>query len=155
MMLPEPPRGMVEARVDDKGRLKIPVLVQEYLRKFGDSRFFITSLDGETGRLYPLSVWKSNENFLQKPGPHSKAAKQTLLLANFFGQEGDVDNQGRMLVPTNLRRKLGVEGGQVWLLCSRGQVTVFSGQKLEPAIEAALIGAPQAVEQLEASEEFL
>jgi MraZ protein len=145
---------MAEARVDEKGRLKVPVQVQDYLRKFGDTRFFVTSLDGQTARLYPLSVWKSNEIFLQTPGPQAKAGKSTLLLANYFGHEAEIDAQGRLLLPSNLRRKLQMERVDVNLLCAKGQVTVYSSEKLEPAIEAALEAAAGAVDELESMRGF-
>ena len=59
----EPPRGMYAARVDDKGRVKMPVDFQRYFEELAEGKFFITSLDRRIGQVYPLSVWRQNEEF--------------------------------------------------------------------------------------------
>ena len=41
----EPPNGMYPARVDDKGRLKLPVGFQEYISGLPEKKLFVTSLD--------------------------------------------------------------------------------------------------------------
>src|SRR5260221_14649791 len=50
-------RGNHPARVDDKGRLKIPngfrVLVEQ---QYG-AELFVTSVSGEDVRIYPMAVW--------------------------------------------------------------------------------------------------
>ena len=61
----EPPRGFFSAHVDDKGRLKLPVDVQQYLGAIGDDKLFVTSVDDRIARIYPISVWKGNEKVLE------------------------------------------------------------------------------------------
>ena len=52
----EPPRGFFSAHVDDKGRLKLPVDLQQYLTAIGDEKLFVTSVDDRIARIYPISV---------------------------------------------------------------------------------------------------
>ena len=108
---------MTELRVDEKGRLKLPPVVQQYIRSFGDAKVFVTSMDGAQARIYPISVWVRNEKLLQKPGPNAKLSNKLQLLAMIFGQEGEMDSHGRVLLPTNLRRELELEGEPVWITC--------------------------------------
>ena len=39
----EPPRGIYPARLDDKGRLKLPVQFQQYLAAFPEKKLFVAS----------------------------------------------------------------------------------------------------------------
>ena len=56
-------RGNCQARVDEKGRLKIPVNFLEPLKEYGN-QFYITSTTGETARIYPMKVWGEIEDRL-------------------------------------------------------------------------------------------
>ena len=58
-------RGNCQAKVDEKGRLKIPAVFLEGLRQYG-SQFYITSITGETATIYPLQVWMAIEEKLAK-----------------------------------------------------------------------------------------
>ena len=64
----EPPHSIAQARVDEKGRLKLPSEFLEYLKKLGVDKVFITTLDRQLARIYPISVWKANENLFAERG---------------------------------------------------------------------------------------
>ena len=49
--------GHAPARVDDKGRLKIPADFRKLIEDKYGSDCFITSIDGERASVYPLPVW--------------------------------------------------------------------------------------------------
>ncbi len=49
-------RGNIPAKVDEKGRLKIPAAFLEELKEHGD-RFYVTSEDGVRARIYPMKAW--------------------------------------------------------------------------------------------------
>ena len=51
--------------MDEKGRLKIPAVFLEDLRKYGN-QFYITSTTGESARIYPMQVWIAIEEKLAK-----------------------------------------------------------------------------------------
>jgi MraZ protein len=95
-------RGNSPAKVDEKGRLKIPSVFLSELKEYGN-QFYITSTTGETARIYPMKVWSEIEDKLaQLPSTH--VAKQKFLLrTSYFGQKAELDGQGRVLLPAVLR----------------------------------------------------
>lgn len=95
-------RGNCLAKVDEKGRLKIPSVFLDELKEYGN-QFYITSTTGETARIYPMKVWSEIEDKLaQLPSTH--VAKQKFLLrTSYFGQQAELDGQGRVLLPAVLR----------------------------------------------------
>jgi MraZ protein len=95
-------RGNCPAKVDEKGRLKIPSVFLDELKEYGN-QFYITSTTGETARIYPMKVWSEIEDRLaQLPSTH--VAKQKFLLrTSYFGQQAELDGQGRVLLPAVLR----------------------------------------------------
>jgi len=109
-------RGNCRAKVDEKGRLKIPAVFLEGLRQFGD-QFYITSMTGETARIYPMQVWLAIEEKLAKVSSQNRAKRKFLMRASYFGQMVEMDGQGRVLLPPVLR-----EAAQ-----TIGEVDVFGG----------------------------
>ena len=71
-IMAEPPHSIAQARVDDKGRLKLPAEFLEYLKKLGVNMVFVTTLDKKTARIYPISLWKSNLLFLENSGENAE-----------------------------------------------------------------------------------
>ena len=134
----EPPRGFFSAHVDDKGRLKLPVGVQSFLAGFGDETFFVTSVDGRIARIYPISIWKQNEialEVLARENPD--AADAILFLSSDYGAEAKIDPQGRIMLPTDLRRGLSLESQEVRLNCTLGVINVYSSAEYESRKRAA------------------
>lgn len=145
----EPPRGTHQARVDEKGRLKLPAVFLEYLKGLGESRVFITSLDTVTARLYPISLWKQNEILLEGADEDSEASEDIALIANLYGDESEVDAQGRVLVPTTLRRHLAIENQTVWLDSHKGRINICSDAVFEDRKRRAMQNAVDKLKQLE------
>lgn len=128
----EPPRGFFSGRVDEKGRLKLPVDMQQYLASFGDERYFVTSTDGRIARIYPISVWKENEKVLSELAKvDSDAADAIMFMANDLGSDAKIDAQGRMTLSTDLRRALNLEDQDVRLDCFQSAINVYSNAEYE------------------------
>jgi MraZ protein len=114
-------RGTYAAKIDDKGRLKIPNAFRALLEERHGSDVFVTSLSGESVRLYPLPVWLALEEKLsQMPSSHPSRLK-FLDRVNYYGQVAQIDSQGRLLIHPRLRDSAGMAGevdvlGQVDLL---------------------------------------
>jgi MraZ protein len=102
-------RGSYPAKVDEKGRLKIPASFLEELREFGD-QFYITSPTGETARIYPMRVWNEIEDKLAKLPSTHKSKRKFLMRTSYFGQVVELDGQGRVLMPSVLREKAQTKG---------------------------------------------
>jgi|ERR1700680_1602287 MraZ protein len=96
-------RGNAPARIDDKGRLKVPNAFRSLLEAKYGRELFLTSLSGEFLRIYPMPVWLELEEKLgQMPSTHpSKLRFQDRV--NYFGQTADLDTQGRVIIPVRLR----------------------------------------------------
>jgi MraZ protein len=125
------PLGIYPARVDEKGRLKLPTDFQQYLHAVfagegSERRVFITSLDLRTVRIYPLSLWKFNENLLEQDTDDPDAASDVAFLAKDLGGSSEVDAQGRVLVPAELRQLLKLESQPVYLDCYKGRISVLT-----------------------------
>lgn len=103
-------RGNAPARIDDKGRLKIPTGFRGSLEALHGRDVFVTSLTGESVRIYPLPVWIEIEKKLaQIPSTHPSRLR-FLSRVNYYGQTAEVDNQGRVLIHQRLRDSAGMAG---------------------------------------------
>ena len=96
-------RGHEQARIDDKGRLKIPNVFRSLLEGKYGRELFLTSLTGESVLLYPMPVWIEKEEKLGRMPAGHPARLRFLDRVNFFGQVAEIDTQGRVLVPVRLR----------------------------------------------------
>ena len=104
-------RGSYSARIDAKGRLKIPnafrALVEE---QHAASGLYVTSLSGDSVRIYPMAVWLGVEQRIAAmPSTHPSRAK-FLDRVNYFGQAAEIDTQGRVLIHQRLRESAGMAG---------------------------------------------
>ncbi|MGH9432282.1 MAG: division/cell wall cluster transcriptional repressor MraZ [Terriglobia bacterium] len=103
-------RGRHTATVDIKGRLKIPTEFKALLdEKYGPD-FYITSLDGKHARVYPFPEWRKIEDKLFALPSMNGAKKKFLDRANYWGQMGRSDGQGRILIPSQLRESADLRG---------------------------------------------
>jgi MraZ protein len=64
---------------------------------------FVTSLSGESVRIYPMPVWMEIEQKLgAMPTTHPSKAR-FLERVSYYGQVSEIDAQGRVLLPVRLR----------------------------------------------------
>jgi len=147
--LVEAPRGFVSARVDEKGRLKLPSAIVQYLEGLGDRKVFVTTLDAATARIYPISAWQQTEAVLQEAGEDAEFREDVAFIAYHFGADGEVDAQGRVLVPTELRRALKLENEQVYLRCFKQRIDVLGREVYEQRLSKAMQGLPDKLHGLE------
>jgi MraZ protein len=102
-------RGSHIARVDEKGRLKIPAEFKRLLDEKYGAGFFITSFDGERAEIFPMQEWEKIETEMAAR-PSSPQKSKFLEVTNYYGQVVEMDGQGRLLLPQNLRDKAGLAG---------------------------------------------
>ncbi len=134
----EAPRGFMSARVDEKGRLKLPAPLVQYLEGFGERKVFITSLNGSTARIYPMPVWRQTEAALEEFGEDTAEREDIAMVADHFGADDEVDGQGRVLIPTLLRRELKLENEQVFLRCFKQRIDVIGREAYEERLAKAM-----------------
>ena len=96
-------RGSAPARIDDKGRLKVPTIFRGVIQDQHGPDVFVTSLTGECVRIYPLPVWMEIERKLSLMPPNHPSRLKFLDRVNYFGQAIELDPQGRVSIPGHLR----------------------------------------------------
>src|SRR5881628_1224827 len=106
-------RGSSHAKVDDKGRLKIPALFKGYIEETYGREFFVTSYNAEFVRLYPMPVWIDMEKKLVSNPSMSPEIALFRSVVNYYGQTAAMDEQGRVLIHPTLRQKSGTIGGVI------------------------------------------
>jgi MraZ protein len=102
-------RGNCPAKVDEKGRLKIPAVFLEELKEYG-TQFYITSMTGESARIYPMRVWSEIEDKLATLPSQHPTKRKFLLRTSYFGQTVELDGQARLLLPGVLRDSAQIKG---------------------------------------------
>jgi MraZ protein len=112
-------RGNYAAKIDDKGRLKIPNAFRSLVETKHGKDLFVTSLTGEYVRIYPMPVWLELEEKLARMPSTHPARLKFLDRVNYFGQTAEFDAQGRVLIHPRLRESA-VMNGEVDVF---GQVT--------------------------------
>jgi MraZ protein len=122
-------RGNHPARIDEKGRLKIPNGFRTHIESQYGAELFVTSVTGEFVRLYPMPVWLEVERRLAAvPSAHPSKAR-FLDRVNFFGQVVTLDRQGRVLLPQILR-ETAVMTGEVAVLGLHNHLAVWNQKRL-------------------------
>jgi MraZ protein len=103
-------RGNYTARIDSKGRLKVPTAFRRAIQEKHGAEVYVTSLTGESVRIYPLAEWEAIEQRLALLPSMDPARRKFLDRTNYFGQQAELDSQGRILIHPLLRKTAGVFG---------------------------------------------
>lgn len=102
-------RGNHPAKVDEKGRLKLPAAFKQLLDAQHVTQFYITSTDGKSAEIWPLPEWEKREAQLAEFSTLDDAVQKYLNLTSYYGQQVEMDNQARVLLPQILRSKAGLD----------------------------------------------
>jgi MraZ protein len=103
-------RGNYTAKIDDKGRLKIPNAFRSLIEGQHGADVFVTSLTGEYVRIYPMPVWMGLEEKMTRVPSTHPARLKFFDRVNFYGQTAALDNQGRVIIHPRLRDSAGMTG---------------------------------------------
>jgi MraZ protein len=96
-------------KVDQKGRLKIPVKFLSTFKGFS-TEFYITSEKGDSVRIYPMEVWNKIEEQLEHRCLHNLNDQKLTARVKYFGQAVSIDKQNRVLIPIVLRNIARMKG---------------------------------------------
>jgi len=108
-------RGSNSAKVDDKGRLKVPANFRSVIEPHYGNEFFVTSLAGDSVRIYPMQVYAELEERLIRVSAVGPLVSKLRNALNYFGQGAVMDQQGRILIHPLLRVKADINGEVVVL----------------------------------------
>ncbi len=98
-------RGNNPAKVDEKGRLKIPSGFKTLLDAANVTQLYITSTDGRSAQIWPLPDWEKREKLLAEHSNLDDAVEKYLNLTSYYGQQVEMDSQSRVVLPQKLRDK--------------------------------------------------
>lgn len=122
--------GHAPAKVDDKGRLKIPAEFRKVIEQKYGPECFITSEDGQRALIYPMPVWFDYQARLAKVPSASQPKKKLLERLNYFGSTGTIDTQGRVLIPAILRRDAAI-ADDVVVIGSDNHLIVWNEERIQ------------------------
>lgn len=123
-------RGNHPARIDDKGRLKVPNGFRSVIESQWGQELFVTSVTGEYVRVYPMAVWLEIERRLASM-PSAHPSKQRFLdRVSFFGQTATLDRQGRVVIPQLLRESATMVG-EVSVLGLQNHLAIWNLKRLQ------------------------
>lgn len=142
-------RGNHAAKIDDKGRLKIPNAFRALVEKAHGSELFVTSLTGESVRVYPMPVWLALEERMSRAPSTHPARTRFLDRVNYFGQTAEVDAQGRVVIHQRLRESAGMTG-EVDVLGAVDHLDVWNHDRLV----AKMLSDPYTDDDAKALSEF-
>jgi MraZ protein len=103
-------RGNYAAKIDDKGRLKIPNAFRSLIEGTHGKELFVTSVTGEFVRIYPMPIWLAHEEKLATVPSTHPARLKFFDRVNYFGQTAEIDVQGRVLIHPRVRESAGMVG---------------------------------------------
>ena len=96
-------RGNIPAKIDEKGRLKLPSDFKQLLDAANVTQFYITSVDGKQAEIWPLPEWEKREKKLLRSSTMNDAVEKYLNLTSYYGQQVEMDQQARIVLPQILR----------------------------------------------------
>ena len=103
-------RGNAPAKIDDRGRLKVPAAFRAFIQQEYGRELFVTSLTGDSVRVYPMPVWVDIEQRIAKMPSTLPVRTKFLDRVNFFGAVAELDEQGRVLIQPRLRDSAQMSG---------------------------------------------
>lgn len=127
-------RGSQQARIDDKGRLKVPSDFRTLLEQQYGPRLFVTSFTGESVLVYPLPVWEQVEQKILALPSTMRERTKLLDAVNYYGVPSELDAQGRVLIPPKLRDRAAMVG-EVDVMGKLTLLEVWNHERLRTRVE--------------------
>lgn len=123
-------RGSSPAKIDDKGRLKVPTAFRQHIEERWGDELFVTSVTGDSVFVYPLPVWEEIETRLQAMPSTHRERNRFLERVSYFGQQVRLDAQGRIVLPSLLRQSAGMDG-EVVVSAQIDRLVVWNRERFE------------------------
>jgi len=124
-------RGNHPAKVDEKGRLKLPSAFKQLVDVSSVTQFYVTSEDGESAEVWPLPEWEKVEAQLTQAGEMEEAVQTYRSVTSYYGQQVELDAQTRLLVPQILRSAAGLDGEEAVVIGMGTHIKVHNRERFE------------------------
>jgi MraZ protein len=128
-------RGNALAKVDEKGRLKMPSVFRSIIEPRYGREFFVTSILGDHVRVYPMEVYAEYETRMGQASQVGPLVNRLRDALNYYGQTTTMDGQGRILIHPLLREKAGIDGEEVTVLGQHDRLVVWNRRTFEERLE--------------------
>ena len=128
-------RGNHLAKVDEKGRLKLPSAFKQLVDAAHVTQFYVTSTDGKSAEIWPLPEWEKREEQLADASTMDDAVKKYLNMTSYYGQQVEMDNQARLLLPQILRSSAALDA-EVTVFGMRTYLEVHNREVFEQNLQA-------------------
>jgi len=132
-------RGTLEAKVDEKGRLKLPAdFMKLIVEKSYGPKFFVTSRDGRTTEIWPMQEWEIEEA-KKAVLPEEDTAKTTWMrFVNYFGGDVEIDKQDRLMLSKKVRETFNLANKEVVVTGQQRYLMVQTEEEAEQDIAGML-----------------
>lgn len=127
-------RGNSLAKVDAKGRLKVPASFRGVIEPKYGNEFFVTSLRGASVLIYPMQVYAELEERLTGSSSVGPLVSKLRFALNSYGQGAVMDQQGRILIHPFLREKTEING-EVAVLGQQNYLEVWNRTRFDEQLE--------------------
>jgi MraZ protein len=131
-------RGNHPAKVDEKGRLKMPSAFKQLVDATSVTQFYVTSTDGKSAEIWPLPEWEKREQQLADSSTMDDAVRKYLNVTSYYGQQVEMDNQARLLLPQILRNAARLDG-EVTVFGMRTYIEVHNREAFEQNLPANML----------------
>ena len=115
-------RGITKLSIDAKGRLAMPKNHRDRLEENGVRELVVTADPSRCLLVYPKPVWEEVEKKLNELPNSTRATRAIQRLFIGYATDIDLDGNGRMLLPTELREYASLD---------RKGVLIGQGKKFE------------------------
>lgn len=132
-------RGTQEAKVDEKGRLKLPADFSRVIaeKNYG-AIFFVTSRDGKKTEIWPMPEWEIEEAKKAALPEDDPAKLAWMQIVNHFGGVVEIDKQDRLMLSRKVRERFNLVNAEVVVTGQQRFLTVQTEQEAEQEISGLL-----------------
>jgi len=127
-------RGSATAKIDERGRLKVPTDFRRILEDRYGPDVFVTSFQGKSTLLFPLSVWEGIEQRLAKLPSTHQLKRRFVARVSYYGQQARLDSQARIVIPPILRESAEMSG-EVLVFGSIDHLEIWNRKRFESRLE--------------------
>jgi DNA-binding transcriptional regulator/RsmH inhibitor MraZ len=126
-----PPDGFFPAKVDSAGRIKLPADFQRFLAGLPDKELFATSTENGIAKIYINGSWTRTKEKIFAAKEHQSTAMSYFRVAAKLGGNVELDSNGRVTLPQELRRKMSWQDTPVQLLLFKELIQIYPADYLE------------------------
>ena len=104
------------------------------------TQFYVTSTDGKSAEIWPLPEWEKREQQLADSSTMDDAVRKYLNVTSYYGQQVEMDNQARLLLPQILRNAARLDG-EVTVFGMRTYIEVHNREVFEQNLPANMLSS--------------